>query len=495
MCVFWAFAATDATAQTWTITPSIGIQETLTSNASLEGSREAKGDLVTQFTPGFSIVEKGSHTSLSGSVFLPIVLFARTGRDNDTVYPTVNLVGNLEALEKLFYIDVSAVVSQQYLSPFGSVPAGLDTVSANRYTAQTYTISPYFKGVAQGNYNYEFRDTSLWTHADQTLLTTNQSYTNEALAKISKDPAPWGWSIEGDRTDVKFPDQAPLLTTLGRLQAIRQVDPQLQLSGGGGYEDDHYIFADFHGPTYNLGARWRPTDRTVVDAEWEHRFFGASYHFSFDHRTPLSVWQVRASRDVTTYPQQVAGVPGGLDVATYLNQLLLTSVPDPAQRGALVAQLIQNGGLPSFLQGGVNLYTQQATIEQSANASIGLLGARNDVFFSVYRLRNEPVANVPEVVGGLAGLNDNTQTGGGITWTHRMSSSLSLNTSADFLRTVSNPPLVGKTNQGTVRTALTTPIATNTTVYAGARYQQLHSDVTPNYTEYAVFVGLTHVFH
>jgi uncharacterized protein (PEP-CTERM system associated) len=495
MSVFCALATTGAIAQTWKITPSIGIEETLTSNASLDGSSESKPDLVTQFTPGFAIIEKSAHTSLNGGVFLPIVLFARTGSENNKVYPSVNLVGNVEAAEKLFYVDASIVISQQYETPFGSRPAGLDTASANRYTAQTYSISPYFKGVAQGNLNYEFRDTNLWTRANQALLTTNQSYTNEALGKISKDPAPWGWSVEGDWTNVKFPDQGALATTLGRLQAIRQVDPQLQLSGGAGYEDDHYVFADFHGPTYNLGAHWRPTDRTVVDADWEHRFFGASYHFAFDHRTPLSVWQVRASRDVTTYPQQVAGLPGGLDVASYLNQLFLTSIPDAAQRTAYIAQLIQNGGLPLFLQGGVNLYTEQATIEQSFSASVGLLGARNEVFFTVFRLKSEPVANAPGAVEGLAALNNNTQSGGGITWTHRLSSSLSVNTSANYLRTVANPPQVGISKQGYLVTTFTTPIATNTTAYWGGRYQQLHSDVTPGYNEYAVFVGLNHIFH
>jgi len=495
LSVVCALAAPGASAQSWRIVPSVAIEETLTSNASLLGAAESKGDLVTQLTPGFSIVEKGARTSLNGSVSVPILLYARTGSENDKVYPSVNLVGNIEALEKLFYIDGAVNVAQQYVSPFGSRPATLDTVSANRYTSETYTFSPYFKGVAQGNIAYEVRDTNVWTRANQSLLSSSQFYTNDGLAKVSKDPAPWGWSVEADRSNVKFPDQAALLTQLVRFQISREIDPQLQVSGGVGYEDDNYIFADFRNSTYNIGARWRPTERTLVDAEWEHRFFGSSYHFTFDHRTPLSVWTVQASRDVTTYPQQLAGLPAGLDVSTYLNQLFLTSIPDPVQRANFIAQLIQNGGLPLFLSGGVNLYTQQATILQTATASLGLLGARNNVFFTIFRVRSEPVANAEEPVAGLAGLNDNTQTGGGITWTYNLTPSLSLNTSANVLRTVENAPQAGKTNQGSVVTTLTSPIATNTTAYVGARYQQLHSDVSTNYNEYAVFVGLTHIFH
>jgi uncharacterized protein (PEP-CTERM system associated) len=494
--VFGTIAAMNATAETWHITPSVSIDETLTDNVNLDSSATAKSDLVTQIIPGFSVVEKGAHTSLTGSVSLPMLIYVRTGGENDKVYPNVNLVGNVEAVEKFFYIDAIANVSQEYLSPFGARPGSLVTTSANRYTTQTYTLSPYLRGVSPGSLSYELRDTNTWTKGTQSAVSTNDSYTNDAYGKITRDPVPWGWSVEFDRSSVKFPDQEALVTQIERVRLSNQIDPQVQVFGGAGYEDDHYIFADFHDATYNLGVHWRPTDRTQFDADWEHRFFGSSYHVVFDHRRPLSVWTLRASRDVTTYPQQVAGLPGGLNVETYLNQLFLTSIPDPVQRAAFIAQIIQNGGLPLFLAGGVNLYTQQATVLTSANASVGLLGARNSIFFSIYRLRNEPVATATgSLPDSLARLNNNTQTGAGITWTHNLTPSLSLNTSADLLRTVANPPLVGTTKQGTFRTALTTPISTGTTVYAGARYQVARSDVIAAYHEAAVFVGLTHVFH
>jgi uncharacterized protein (PEP-CTERM system associated) len=494
--VLGTLAAMSATAETWHVTPSVSIEETLTDNVNLVSSSAAQADLATQITPGFSVVEKGAHTSLSGFVSLPALIYVRTGSENDKVYPAVNLVGNVEAVENLFYIDAVANVSQEYLSPFGSRPGSLVTASANRYTNQTYTLSPYLKGVSPGNLSYELRDTNTWTKGTQSAVSTNDSYTNDAVGKIARDPVPWGWSVEFDRSSVKFPDQAALVTQLERVRLSNQIDPQVQLFGGVGYEDDHYIFADFHDATYNVGVHWRPTDRTTLDADWEHRFFGSSYHVVFEHRRPLSVWSVRATRDVTTYPQQVAGLPGGLNVETYLNQLFLTSIPDPVQRAAFIAQIIQNGGLPLFLAGGVNLYTQQATILTNATASLGLLGARNSIFFTIFRVRNEPVATATgSLPDSLAILNNNTQTGGGITWTHNLTPSLSLNTSADVLRTVANASLEGTTKQGTFQAALTTPIATNTTVYAGARYQLAHSDVAASYHEAAVFVGLTHSFH
>ena len=35
--------------------------------------------------------------------------------------------------------------------------------------------------------------------------------------------------------------------------------------------------------TYGAGFVWHPTPRTNVAGDYEHRFFGSSYQFSFDH--------------------------------------------------------------------------------------------------------------------------------------------------------------------------------------------------------------------
>ena len=90
-------------------------------------------------------------------------------------------------------------------------------------------------------------------------------------------------------------------------------------------------FQSYRGYIYGVGIEWRPTERTNVVANWEHRFFGASYLFSFDHRTPLSVWSVSASRNITSYPQQLASLPAG-NVQGILNQLFLSRIPDPTLR-------------------------------------------------------------------------------------------------------------------------------------------------------------------
>ena len=66
--------------------------------------------------------------------------------ENNSFAPTVNLTGTLEAIEKFAYLEARANVSQTFISPFGAQPADLVNATQNRYTQQTYEVSPYIQG-------------------------------------------------------------------------------------------------------------------------------------------------------------------------------------------------------------------------------------------------------------------------------------------------------------------------------------------------------------
>ena len=495
-----SLGALSAVAQTSrSFTPSISVEETFNNNINLDGRADAKSDFITHITPSFTFKEAGGRLKMNGFASLAILKYARAS-DGDTVVPQVNLLGTAEVIERVFFVDTAVSVLQQFDSPFGARPVTLDSSTANRFTAQSYSVSPYVRG-GTGNYSYELRDKNVWTKSSaSTDRIPSSSYSNEVVGTILRRPTPIGWTIDYDRSDVKFPDQGPLITQFVRGRAIWQVDPQVQLSAGGGYEDNRYTLASYKDVTYNVGARWRPTERTTVNANVEHRFFGASYSFDFDHRTPLSVWNLHASRGITTYSQQLASLPAGSSLVALLNQLLLSTIPDPVQRQAYIDQLINSGSVPLLTSGAINLFTQQVLLQEQANASLALIGARNTLLFSVFRAHSEPVAGAGIPLEGLvSSIANNTQTGGSVAWTHKLTPSLTLTAGADVLRTVANAPDTGKTNQGTLRVGLSTPLSPNTSIYASTRYQRLSSDTTTAaiatpYTEYAISVGMNHTF-
>lgn len=491
-----ALAASSAVGQSWRFSSSIGVEETYTNNVNLDSSGSRRSDLVSQITPGFVVTEKGAHTALFARVAIPVVVHARTGNANSTVQPSVSLVGNVEAVERFFFIDGAVNVSQQYLSPFGPRSSSLANSTDNRFTSASYRLSPYIKGASGNDLTYELRDSVTWTsgYGDRDL--TSNSTTNALTGNITRTARPFGWSAEIDRTETSFANQSGDLTTeLARLRGIYQYDPQLQLSVRGGYEHNDYTVETFSNVIYGVGVNWRPTDRTTVDGFWEHRFFGSSYRFDFRHRTPLSVWSVSASRSTTTYPQQLGSLSPGVDVEAILNQLFLTRVPDPTQRQAIVDQFILDRGLPATLSSPITLFTDKITLQESVIGTFGLLGARNSVFFSAYRQHNEPIAGPDNsALADLLILQNNTQYGGGVTWSHSLAPLLTLTAALDGSRTVATGSSRGATRQATARASISTPLSPNTSVFAGLRYQVSRSDVAADFDEAAVFAGLFHQF-
>jgi len=494
-----AVASASAWAETWRVDPSVGVQETLTNNVNLSPSSTRQGDLVTQLTPGFTIQEKGSHSSLLGTVAVPLLFYIKTGAENNTAYVQADILGTTELVDRLLFVEGAVNVSQQFFTPFGAQPSSLSNATNNRYTTQSYRVSPYLKGEAGNNISYLLRDDNIWTNLSGAPLSTNNSYTNQVIGMLRRDPVPFGWQVDYNRNDVRFTDQSAQLMELERIRVLYDPDPVLELGASGGYERNDFPLSSYSGATYGVSGRWRPNERTSLDGFYEHRFFGTSFGLTFDYRTPLSVWGVRASRNITTYPQQIAALPATGNVSALLNNLFLSRITDPAERQTAVDNLIRDRGLPQTLNGPVNLYSQQVTLQEQVSATFGLLGARNTVFFNVFYLKSTPIAGsgqaLPPILAGF-NTNDNAQTGASAVWTHKLTELLSFNGSLNWTRTVANPPFDQTTNQGSVQTALTAPISAHTTVFGGARYQLQTSNIpTLEYREVAGFVGLNYAFH
>jgi len=447
-----------ASAQTWRIDPAFTVDSTFTNNVNL--SAERKSDWVNTLTPSVHFTEAGAHSRIVGNISVPVLLYLRTPHENNYVAPSANIVGTVEAVDRLLYVDALIDVSQRFLSPFAAHPTDLASATENRYTSQAYRISPYLKVSARDDVDYELRQSSLWTDANATGIATGRAYTNEVSGHVTRQPKPFGWSVEFDRSDVDF-------------------------------------ITHQAGVIYGAGLRWRPSERTSLDASWEHRFFGSSYHVVASHRTPLTVWSVRASRDITTYPQQLAEFPVGVDIPNLLNALFQSKFPDPIQRQAAVDQVIRDRGLPVTLTTPIAVFSEQVTLLESQAANVGLIGARNSVFFTVYRSRNQPVEpeGVADLAPLLAQLLDETQIGANVAWTHQLAPTMSLTTEADWSRATSNAQQNALTRQYSLRAAVSASLTALTSVYGGVRYQNLRSDVASSFNEFAVFVGLTHTFH
>lgn len=490
-----ALATAPVLGQYWRVLPTLSVEETATNNVNLSASENRQSDLVTQITPSLHFTEKGARTSLDGVISLPLLLYLRTGSDNNRVSPSANVNGRVELVEDFFFLEGSVSVSQQFLNPFGAQPDNLANATQNRYTSVSYRVSPFIRGVTPSNVRYELRNVNGWANLSNAPIGFDNSHYTQWTGFAAKTDTTLGWQANFDINNIQFNDQNKIYTRLARVGPVYNVDPQLRLRASVGYERNEYTLTESSNVIYGVGLEWRPTPRTHLVGTWEHRFFGSSYLFSFDHRTPLTIWNLRASRNINTYPQQIATLPAGVDVFGLINQLFLSRIADPVQRQAAVEQFIADQGFPSVLSSPVPLYSQRVLLQQSASATVGFLGARNTLLFSVATLSSEPITAAGDPFPPLlAGANDNRQTSATVIWTHRLTPSVNMTSTLQASQTVATSSLEAATRQGVARVVFSSPLSAKTTAFAGARYQVLLSDVSLDYNEVAVFVGLTHAF-
>lgn len=427
---------------------------------------------------------------------IPVLLYARTGAENNYVAPSASLVGNVNFLDKMLYVEGAVSVSQQFFNPFGAQPVDLASATDNRYRSTVYRVSPYLQSVTGNGIAYELRNNNVWANLSGAPGSAGNSRYTEWFASVSTPPkAQFGLDANYDYTDVTFAgqDQGSLQTQIGRLVPFYNVDPQLRIGASFGYERNDGELTNYQGTVYGVGLEWRPTERTQVVAKWEHRYFGSSYIFTFDHRSRLTVWNFKASRNVTTYPQQLGSLQAGTNVPGYLNQLFLSSIPDETARQQAVNQFMQDRGLPQTLAGPVTLYADQIVLQQQASASVGLIGVRNSIFFSAFTVLSEPIsaAGTP-LPPTLFSANANTQTGGSIVWNNRLTQAVNLSVSLSASRTTANEPLPGRTDQGYAQIALSAPLSPRSSGFIAARYQALSSNVASDYTEAALLIGVSY---
>lgn len=492
----YSTAAPLGTRTPFRVTPTLSGELTYTNNVDLLPSDQRRGDFVLTLTPGVSVDYEGPRAILRGSVALPTLLYARTGSDNNQVAPLADLYGRAEVVQRFFFVEAQANVQQTYLNPFGAQPDSLVNATENRYTAASYRVTPYIEGEIGGTTTYVLKDDNLWTRLDSSPIGGRNVYTNRLAGTIDRAPTPIGWGADIERTAYDFPDEARTQTlALARARLVWRPDAQWQVYASGGYERNEFPLTESEGAIYGVGVSFKPTERTTLDAGWEQRFFGGSYRFAFEHRTPRTAWSVRASRNITSYPEQLASVPAGSFVPLVLNAILASRIPDPAERLRFIQQYISDRGLPLVLTEPLAIYSQQIYLQELATATLGLLGARNTVLFAIYRSKSEAITGTGSVLPPvLGGINNTTQLGGSAVWAYQLTPTATLTITGLVSTTEANAPFSTKADERTLRMVITRPISPKTTGFAGVRYQALDSDLQNSYREAAVFAGFHYSF-
>jgi uncharacterized protein (PEP-CTERM system associated) len=126
---------------------------------------------------------------------------------------------------------------------------------------------------------------------------------------------------------------------------------------------------------WGWGLRWNPSPRTNLVLQQDQRFFGSSHLYSFDYRTPRTVWAISSTQGLST--GQFNGSRGFAGSAfDLLFAAFATIEPDPVARAQLVNSFMEANGIDPNANLNTGSLPSQVTKERR-NRLGGFLGIKH----------------------------------------------------------------------------------------------------------------------
>ena len=367
---------------------------------------------------------RAAHSSLVGTITLPMLLYARTGGENNRCMPDVDLLGTIEAIDEHFCRSKAASTSTAAVpDPVRRAAASAVSNTLERYTSPTIaSVRAFTRRAAEPacatsvarQQHLDHVSTARPANARQRRTPTS------SRPRCRRDPAPFGGArrlhaharqlhrrpapalVERDRAPARRSTRSIRSCGCRRASATRTTTTRSP------------VLAD---AIYGVGVKWRPSERTSLDATGSIASSARRTSSRSTHRTPLTVWSLQASRDVTTYPQQLASLRRGTDVAT----LPQSAVLEPRSRTRCARQQAVDAVDPR-LAGCRPRCTARSTSTRSRSRLVSdtrgdrrlRRRAQHGVSSRVYRNRNQPIVQAGDRPAWRCAFNDVTQTGGSV---------------------------------------------------------------------------------
>lgn len=483
-----------AQAQSWRIAPALKATATTTSNVGLQASGTM--DTVVTVTPQVQLLGTGPDYRLTGTLAADAVVYLGRSR-TDRVFPRGSLALNGRVVDRLLFVDAELGADTTSSLPFDLLTDGATTYNVSTTTRQRF--SPYIDRELSPSSRITARTDHVLTQGRGTSTVANNAdaYVQTHTARYDLRPEPTGLRGEWNYQNTSYNDSTAGGLTLqtARISALYAPDPSLILGLTGGRDAASYTTNNISETLRGVAVRWAPSERTVLDALLEKRFFGNGWTVNFSHRSPFMAISAGTVRQATTYAARLGVLQAGGDVATLVDAILQTRIQDPGLRQIAVQDLIAKRGLPNTLTGPVDLFSRTVQLQQGGNVTVALLGVRHTVTLRIFQTRTEDLRGPTEdSVIGLA--SDATQRGMTLGLTRRLTPETSADLTFTHTKTDGLGPNLGlRSSNSIVRLGATHSLSPRTTLSGAVRHQTGSSTlIGVDATESAVSVGMLHRF-
>ncbi len=316
--ILLAVLAPKALAADWTNSANVTAGLNYTDNVCLSKDNK-QDDWIGTVTPAGSISADGNRANLSvsGSVQLNTLTDGDLedkgcsgGQFGDREQFAPRLRGSADAilLENWFFIDSTARISQNEVTPFASGGSDSFNRTGNTNTTYDYSVSPYiarrFKDTAELNLRYTWDDQ--FNTAD--AVEDNSRESAQALLGSVPGVSKYIWGLQGDYSKVSYEDAFVEQENLddselksAQLNQGFQLNRVWQVNGFYGQEWNDFVSSrdDIDGTFWDVGLRWTPNTRATVDAGYGDRFFGSNPRVAATYSHKRSAFRASYAKTIT----------------------------------------------------------------------------------------------------------------------------------------------------------------------------------------------------
>ncbi|MFZ2650130.1 MAG: TIGR03016 family PEP-CTERM system-associated outer membrane protein [Burkholderiaceae bacterium] len=486
---------TAATAQTWRLQPSATARMTATNNSGFANSADSGGDVIVELKPRVALTERGARHTVEGFVEADSLNYVRTTVPNELI-PTARLALNANAIERWLYLDAAAGIEQVTSNPFSAASSA--SLPSTRLQTTQYRLSPYLDHAFTPAVSLLYRNDNLWNRRSSNLATSTAEQHSHTLV-FAHRPLPFGYALEANRDEMEFVDAASSRVAFTSARGVLSyaVDPTLILGAVAGAEQNQIASSTSRDTIRGLRLRWRPSQRTDLDASVERRFFDNGWNVTWAHRSPFMATSLNLARQPASQPSSlVLSNTGGRDLRSLIDAAYTTRFPNPAERAAVVDAAIANLGASAGTAGPIAVFTDYAQLQRRAALSVAFLNPRSVLTFQVFAVESLQLQRPDAPPLPLPPVNaDNAQVGGSVTFNRRLTTTLAMEAVVSGVRIEGRGASRGQSSS-TKSSSLsgTQTLTPKTRLVAGARRQLSNSNVVRPVQETAAFLGIEHRF-
>jgi uncharacterized protein (PEP-CTERM system associated) len=417
----------DSTAAEWEFSPVLELKAGYSDNIRLAPRGKENGDYIAQFNPGIDFSGTGTHMKVFGYYHMQNIFYAEDQSKNST-HHILNSGANAELLDEYLFLDATASITQQSISPVAPVTLDNTNIVDDRTDIRTYSVSPYF----HHNFGNLFLSELRYTHnvVESSANGLFDSQAEKFLFQLKNGPhfRIMGWELNYAKQNIDYISaNTDVENERYFLKLSYLLSSKFSLDATGGYERYDYLSLNQNpeGSYWLAGFRWTPSERTDIEASAGKRFYGDTYSLLAKHRSRRAVWSLGYNEEITDTRSQLF-IPASIDTASFLNQLWLSSIPDPVIRQQMIAAFMLENSIPSSLANPLNLITNRIFLQKSLQASLALGGRRNTVIFSLFNVdREAQTSGIADSallgVSNISLTDKSKQTGANLIWNLKIS--------------------------------------------------------------------------